>query len=140
MHPLRRSFVCWVIRIQSELEVESARDSRPPAGNERHAGKLVERCEREVDLADALLNEAIARLSNHCSERVVGETALEDLHRMQPQFQDALAALEEMESRRDLTLKEISEGAPSKCYWKVRRRDNICRRQGVVRRASYQNR
>jgi len=68
----------------------------------------VERCEREVDLADALLYEAIGRLSNHCPERVIGETALEDLHRMRPHFQGALAALEEIESRRDLTLKEIS--------------------------------
>jgi hypothetical protein len=96
------------MRIQRELEVETARDSRPDAGNERHAGRPVEHCEREVDLADALLNEAIGRLSNHCPERVVGEIALEDLHRMRPHFQGALAALEEIESRRDLTLKEIS--------------------------------
>ena len=64
--------------------------------------------EREVDLADALLNGAIGRLSNHCPERIISETALEDLHSMRPHFQCALAALAEIESRRNLTLKEIS--------------------------------
>ena len=76
--------------------------------NERLSGRPLGWFEREVEQADALVQETIERLSRHHPEHTNNGAALEDLQRLRPQFEGALAALTEIERRRGLTQTEIS--------------------------------
>jgi hypothetical protein len=64
--------------------------------------------EYEVDQASTLVHEVVARLSRHRPGHAIGGAASEDLQRMRPRFEGALAALAEIESHRALTQTELS--------------------------------
>jgi hypothetical protein len=67
------------------------------------------RLEYEVDQASTLVRESISRLSQHRHEHTIGGAASEDLRRMRPEFEGALAALADIERCRELTQKELSQ-------------------------------
>jgi hypothetical protein len=62
----------------------------------------------EIERATALLQEATGRLARRYPEDAVRREATEDLRRMKPCLYEALATLEEIEGRRELTLEESS--------------------------------
>lgn len=96
------------MEIQKEGERCIGRDCSLANGDERLSGRPLGRFEHEVDRADALVQEAIERLARHYPEHATCEAALEDLHRLRPHFEGALAALTEIEHCRRLTQKELS--------------------------------
>jgi hypothetical protein len=62
----------------------------------------------EVERAAALLHDAIRRLTRVNPGDAVHEEAAEDLQCMKPRLYEALARLEEIEGRRELTFEESS--------------------------------
>jgi len=61
-----------------------------------------------VEETDALLQYTVERLSRRCPTHLIGTAAREDLLGLRPHLQDALAALEDIERRRDLTDEELA--------------------------------
>jgi hypothetical protein len=61
--------------------------------------------EYSIERADALVHEAVLRLSRSYPEHASDKAALEDLQRMSYHIEAALAKIEE---RRELTAKELS--------------------------------
>jgi hypothetical protein len=64
--------------------------------------------ERSVERTYALVPTVIGRLLACHPEQAIGAAALEDLQRMRPHLEEALAALARIEEGRDLTEKELS--------------------------------
>jgi hypothetical protein len=64
--------------------------------------------ETRVEETDALLQGKIEHLSRRCPPDLVGMAARADLLDLGPHLQDALAALADIERRRDLTDEELA--------------------------------
>jgi hypothetical protein len=96
------------MEIKKDGESHTGRNRSLALRNERLTGRPLGRFEHEVDRADALVQEAIGRLSQHYPEHATCGAALEDLQKLRPHFQRALAALTEIERCRGLTQKELS--------------------------------
>jgi hypothetical protein len=94
---------------RKNAERDTGRDRCTADGDGQLLAGPLGRFEYEVDQANTLVREAIRRLSRHCPEHTIGETASEDLQRMRPCFEGALEALAEIERCRGLTQKEFSQ-------------------------------
>ena len=81
---------------------------RASGGDQLAAGSL-RQFESEVDQASTLVHEAVRHLLRDYPDHTIGGTASEDLQRMRPCCERALAALAEIERRRRLTQKEFSQ-------------------------------
>ena len=77
-------------------------------GRDRELAMPLGQFEHKVDRAEALVQEAIERLSRHYPEHATCKAALEDLQRLMPHFEGALSALTEIERCRGLTQKELA--------------------------------
>jgi hypothetical protein len=64
--------------------------------------------EHRVEQTDALLQYTVEHLIRRCPAHLVGVAAREDLLELRPHLQGALAALEDIERRRDLTDEELT--------------------------------
>jgi hypothetical protein len=64
--------------------------------------------ERRVQQTDELLRETVKRLSRGYPPEMIVASAREDLLGLRPRLEEALAALEEIEGRRDLTDEELA--------------------------------
>jgi hypothetical protein len=64
--------------------------------------------EHRVEATDTLLKDTVEHLTRRCPDHLVGAAASEDLLELRPHLEDALAALEDIERRRDLTDKELA--------------------------------
>ena len=64
--------------------------------------------ERRVEAADALLQQTVELLSRRCPPHMLEEAARDDLVYLRPHLQEALAAMVDIEQRRDLTDKELT--------------------------------
>ena len=62
-----------------------------------------------VRAAEALIVEAVKRLSRTCPPSLLGEAAREDLLALKPRLEEALEALEDIKRRRSLTEEEINQ-------------------------------
>jgi hypothetical protein len=77
--------------------------------------------ERKVEAADALIRDTVEHLTRRCPAHLVGAAAREDLLELKPHLEDALAALAEIEGRRDLTDEELARRRAFKMLLAVRR-------------------
>jgi hypothetical protein len=64
--------------------------------------------DQTVQETDELIQQAVERLSRGYPPHLVGEAARDDLLDLRPHLQAALAALESIEQRRDLTAEELT--------------------------------
>jgi hypothetical protein len=64
--------------------------------------------ERKVAAADALLQQTVELLSRRCPPHMLEEAAHDDLVYLRPHLQEALAAMVDIERRRDLTDEELA--------------------------------
>jgi hypothetical protein len=64
--------------------------------------------ERKVEAADALLQQTVELLSRRCPRHMLEEAAHDDLVYLRPHLQEALAAMVDIEQRRDLTDEELA--------------------------------
>jgi hypothetical protein len=64
--------------------------------------------ERAVEVADALVQRTVERLSGYTSD-LLGVAARKELLDLRPHLEEALAALEDIERRRSLTDKELAQ-------------------------------
>jgi hypothetical protein len=64
--------------------------------------------ERMVEQTDVLMKSTVEHLTRRCPAHLVGAAAREDLLELRPHLKDALAALEDIERRRDLTDEELA--------------------------------
>ncbi|MBA2713711.1 MAG: hypothetical protein H0U55_09195 [Rubrobacteraceae bacterium] len=96
------------MRIQGSAETVAALDRCRAKGDDQLSNMPLGGFEHEVDLANALVHEAIGRLSRDHSEHAICGAASEDLQRMRPQLEGALTALAKIERHRGLTQKELS--------------------------------
>jgi hypothetical protein len=64
--------------------------------------------EHRVEAADALLQQTVELLSRRCPRHMLEEAAHDDLVYLRPHLQEALAAMVDIEQRRDLTDEELA--------------------------------
>ncbi|MBA2712263.1 MAG: hypothetical protein H0U55_01740 [Rubrobacteraceae bacterium] len=95
--------------IERNAERDTGRDRCTANGGGQLTAGPLRQFEYEVDQANTLVSEAVRRLLRQCPEHAIGGTASEDLQRMRPCFEGALAALAEIERCRGLTQKEFSQ-------------------------------
>jgi hypothetical protein len=66
------------------------------------------RSERSVEAADALLQQTVELLSRRCPPYMLEVAAHDDLVYVRPHLEEALAAIVDIEGRRDLTDEELA--------------------------------
>jgi hypothetical protein len=93
---------------ETNLESGTGRDRCTVNDGGELSARPLGQFEYEVDRASTLVHETVTRLSRHCTGHTIGNAASENLQRMRPQFEGALAALAEIERRRTLTQVEFS--------------------------------
>jgi hypothetical protein len=64
--------------------------------------------DQTVQETEELIQQAVERLSRRYPPHLVGEAARDDLLDLRPHLQAALAALDSIEQRRDLTAEELT--------------------------------
>lgn len=94
--------------MEDSAETVAARDRRQAERYVHVRSMLLVRFERDVDRANALVYEAVGRLSRDYPEHAISGAASEDLRRIRPQLEGALTALAGIEQRRGLTQRELS--------------------------------
>jgi hypothetical protein len=77
--------------------------------------------EHRVEQTDALIRDTVEHLTRRCPAHLVGAAAREDLLELKPHLEDALAALADIERRRELTDEELARRRAFKMLLAVRR-------------------